>query len=70
MPAKSKPTFGHRLRELREARGWSQQDLAIKAGITQSGISYLEIGKKDPGWETVQALARALEVSTEDFRRK
>ena len=61
--------FGDRLRQLREARGWSQHALAAKAEISQSLLATLEAGTKQPGWETVQSLADALGVKTEAFRR-
>ena len=34
--------FGRRLKELREARGWSQSELARRAGLTANAISQLE----------------------------
>ena len=60
--------FGKRLRKLRESRGWSQNQLADKAGITQAMLSQLESSAKQPGWETVQALADAMEIATDEFR--
>lgn len=60
--------FGRALRKLREGRGWSQEKLAGAASVSQAIISMLESGAKQPGWDTVQALAEALEVSTEEFR--
>jgi len=67
-PASRRGVFGRRLRQLREALGWSQANLAGKAGVSQPLIQALEAGKKEPGWDTVQALADALKISTEDFR--
>jgi len=61
-------SFGKRLRALRAGRGWTQRRLAGEAGLTQPLLSALESGRKGPGWETVCALAAALEVSTEAFR--
>jgi transcriptional regulator with XRE-family HTH domain len=60
--------FGRRLRKLRESRGWSQAGLAAKAGVSQPMVCDLEAARKQPGWGTVQLLAVALEVSTEEFR--
>lgn len=36
---------GDRIRMLREARGWTQSDLAQRCGISQSHISEIEAGK-------------------------
>lgn len=65
------PTFSSRLRALRAEAGLSQAALAERAGLTTLGVSQLETGRRrDPSWQTVQALAAALEVSTEAFRTK
>jgi len=62
--------FAGRLRELREAAGWTQQELAERAGLTRDGIAQLERGRRQPVWETVIALCGALDVSSEEFRKK
>jgi transcriptional regulator with XRE-family HTH domain len=59
--------FGDRLKELREAAGMSQEALARAANISTSAVSKLEQKLVDPGWQTVQALARALGVTCQAF---
>jgi transcriptional regulator with XRE-family HTH domain len=60
--------FAGRLRELRKAAGLTQGELAERAGMHRHGITKLELGERQhPSWDTVQALARALGVSTEAF---
>jgi transcriptional regulator with XRE-family HTH domain len=61
-------TFGERLKELREAAGLSQEALARAAGLSTSTVAKTEQRDIDPSWSTVQALAKALGVSSEDFR--
>ena len=57
-------TFGAMLRELREAGGLTQEELASKAGLTAKAVSALERGeRKRPYPHTVRALADALELS-------
>lgn len=58
---------GQRLRQLREAAGWTQQQLASQAGLTHEAISRLEGGQHAPLASTVAALARALDVPVERF---
>ena len=47
--------FAGRLKQLRQAQGWSQAEMAEKAGLTRDGIAHLEQGRREPGWATVQA---------------
>src|SRR5262245_8671721 len=56
-------TFGARLKELREATGLSQRDLAAKIGTSQKAISHWEQGQREPGWFNCIALAKALGIS-------
>lgn len=60
-------SFAARLKELREAAGISQYHLAELAGLSRQALNHLEAGKRQPTWETVRALARALKVSVEAF---
>lgn len=61
--------FAGRLRELREQRGWTQGELAERAGLNRFGVAQLEQGRNRPKWETVIALADALGVKCDDFRQ-
>lgn len=70
MPVK-KPapvTFGARLLFLRAEAGLTQAGLASRCGLTANTVARLERDEIGPRWETVQALAVALGVSTEAFR--
>lgn len=52
-----------RLKELRLAKGWTQVELAERAGIRRATVSMLESGKTDSiSFNTLDRLARALEV--------
>jgi len=53
-----------RVRELREAKGLSQRQLAAVAGITQATISNIETGRvKGVDFTTLEKLAKALGVN-------
>jgi predicted ATPase/transcriptional regulator with XRE-family HTH domain len=59
-------TFGATLRELRDAAGLTQEELASRAGLTAKAVSALERGeRKRPYPHTVRSLAEALELSDE-----
>jgi len=57
--------FGQRLKETRESRRVSQDDLATLAGVHEMQISRYERGLGLPAAETLLALASALKVSTD-----
>jgi len=48
------------LRELRQAKGWSQEDFAFHANIHRTYISDLERGARNPTIAVVDRLAKAL----------
>jgi len=59
--------FAPRLRELREAAGLTQRDLAEATGSTIRNISRLETGAQEATWPTVLKLCKALGVSCDAF---
>ena len=58
-----------RLRELRDAKGWTQQRFADASGVSQTFISELETGKKQPTVSVAIKLARALGVQLGELLR-
>ena len=60
--------FRRRLKSVMQAKGFSQSRLAAESGVGQSTISQWVNGSSEPTWAAVCAIARAMDVSTEDFR--
>jgi transcriptional regulator with XRE-family HTH domain len=56
------PSFGTRVRRLRQDRSWSQQELSLRSGISTPHISSIERGKRFPSLEYALRLAEALGV--------
>jgi transcriptional regulator with XRE-family HTH domain len=56
-----------RLREVRERRFLTQQQLAERAGVAKVTIARIETGATRPSFTTVRKLAAALEVSPEEI---
>jgi transcriptional regulator with XRE-family HTH domain len=54
--------FGVVVRELREARGWSQERLAGRAELNRSYMGEIERATAMPSLATAAKLARALDV--------
>ena len=58
--------LGALLRQWRDARGTSQLELSLSAGISQRHLSFIEIGRSVPGREVLIRIAEALEVPYRD----
>lgn len=56
-------SFGRRLRELRQARGWSLQELAERSALSKTFLSRLETGNRQASIAAVLTLARVFSVS-------
>src|SRR6266480_888425 len=63
------PTPGDRIREAREAKGWTQEDLAAKAGISKGFLSDVENNKRNVSAENALKIADALGVSLDFLMR-
>ena len=69
--ADNEDRMGFRLLIRRKELGMSQYDLAVKAGVSQGVISYLESGKRDSmSMNTLRALSVGLGVTTDFFLMK
>ena len=58
---------GTALRLARQARGFSQQQLAGMAGVSRQAVSAVESGLSDPSLRVALALARALGLTVEEL---
>jgi transcriptional regulator with XRE-family HTH domain len=58
---------GEEVKRLRQAKGWTQEQLAVYAGSSQPTVNLLEAGKRNPSAATLEKLARALEVEVVDL---
>jgi molybdate-binding protein/DNA-binding XRE family transcriptional regulator len=58
---------GAKLRFARQARGYSQQQLAGMAGVSRQAVSAVESGQSDPSLRVALALAQALGMTVEEL---
>jgi putative molybdopterin biosynthesis protein len=58
---------GMRLRVARQARGFSQQQLAAMAGVSRQAVSAVESGLSDPSLRVALALSQALGLTVEEM---
>jgi len=59
--------FGKRVRVLRKEAGLSQEELAAKADISVDFMSLIERGVNAPSFETLERLAKALDIEVVDL---
>lgn len=64
-------TFGHKIRELRQAKGWTLRQLAPKVGVGFTYLSKVETGRLDfgdyPSEALIHRLADALETDEQEL---
>lgn len=58
-----KTLFGNRLVELRKARGWSQEQLALESGLARSYVGGVERGQRNISLLNICRLADSLSLS-------
>jgi len=54
--------LGRRVRDLRNAKSWSQERLAEQADLDRSYIAGIEVGARNPSLKALERLAAALSV--------
>jgi transcriptional regulator with XRE-family HTH domain len=59
--------FGKRVKEIRQSKGISQEELSIKAQLHRTYISSIELGKRNVSLLNIEKLAKALDCSIPDF---
>ncbi|MBQ0050936.1 MAG: helix-turn-helix transcriptional regulator [Treponema sp.] len=61
---KIQQVLAENLRKFRKIRGFTQEQLAEKAGTSTNYIGTIEIGKKYPSPQMLEKLAEALEIDS------
>lgn len=57
--------FGQRLKAVRESRGYHAKDVAEKIDVSQPTYSNYETGKINPSMQTLEKIAKVLNISTD-----
>jgi putative transcriptional regulator len=61
------PAIINRVRALRVARGWTQQELADAVGVSRQSINSIENERYVPSLPLALTFARVFKVSTDDL---
>jgi putative transcriptional regulator len=64
---KGTATLGQRIRQARQARGWSQAELAQRAKLTQAYLSYLEADEREPSLSIAARLSQELGIPLDEL---
>ncbi|MFD3654317.1 helix-turn-helix domain-containing protein [Streptomyces sp. NPDC058620] len=62
--------LGHRIATLRQAAGFSQDQLAVRVGMDRRTIQRYEAGVRDPRYSDLLLIAEALEMPLTDLVRE
>ena len=60
-------TIRNRVKELREAKGWTQQELADLVGVSRQSINSIERGRYVPSLLLALTFARVFKISTDEI---
>lgn len=61
--------YGRVLRAARKRRGWSQETLALEAGVERNYISLIKLGRNSPSLRVQFKLSTVLAVSSSAWLR-
>ncbi len=67
MPADPRHEFGSRVRALRRAHGWSQEQLADRAALHRTYIGSVERGERNISLVNMEKIAAALGIPLSDL---
>lgn len=59
--------IGDKIKKAREAKGWSQKEVALSLKMDQSQYSKIENNKTDPHLSTIEKITEALGISIEEL---
>lgn len=59
--------MGSRIRQIRKLKGWSQNELARKCGISMSFLGHIERGTRIMSLEPFVSICNALEASADEL---
>lgn len=59
--------FGRRVRELRKAKGYSQERFAMASGLDRSYYGAVERGERNVSLENIAVIAQALDIPVKEL---
>src|ERR1700680_1213969 len=59
--------LGERIRELREAKHWSQEEFADLCGLHRTAVGFLERAERNPRLDTLLTISKGWELRFQSF---
>ena len=66
-PNRTLRALANRIKELRDRKGISQEELAHRAGLSRTGMGFLETGKRWPRLDTLMKVADGLNITLDEL---
>jgi transcriptional regulator with XRE-family HTH domain len=66
-PDRTLHALSKRIKDLRLARGISQEELAHRSGLSRTGMGLLETGKRWPRLDTLVSVAEGLNITVDEL---
>jgi transcriptional regulator with XRE-family HTH domain len=66
-PNRTLRALAKRIKELRDQKGISQEELAHRAGLSRTGMGFLETGKRWPRLDTLMKVADGLNIAVDEL---
>ena len=66
-PNRTLRALASRIKELRDQKGISQEELAHRAGLSRTGMGFVETGKRWPRLDTLMKVAQGLNVTVDEL---
>lgn len=66
-PGSARDTLARNIRTLRAGKGWSQEALALEAGLHRTFVAHVERAARNISLDNIARLAVALEVTAPDL---
>jgi transcriptional regulator with XRE-family HTH domain len=66
-PNRTLRALATRIKELRDQKGISQEELAHRAGLSRTGMGFLETGKRWPRLDTLMKVADGLNITLDEL---
>ena len=66
-PNRTLRALANRIKDLRDQKGISQEELAHRAGLSRTGMGFLETGKRWPRFDTLMKVADGLNITVDEL---